>query len=466
MKWRMQRNGASRRWSLKRTLLAILLGLTLSLWAGSAAIVYLEARRESDNLFDQSLSETAYLLLSLVESEVRENALGSPASLPLKAPSNPYRYLLFQVRDAQQRVLYKSDGAPDALLSRHAPDGFSWTTFQGERLRVFVLWDDQHQIQMLVAEPTRHREDISHRFFYKIVLFGALLAAFATAAIWWSIRRVFLVMQRSAGQVAARTPNDLADVELQGAPSEMAPLLLAINSLFGRVRRTIEHEQRFTADAAHELRTPLAAIKTNLQVLKRARSDAERDEFIAGLSVSVDRATRLVDQLMTLEQLDPHGGASLPLAPGDLAALLREQAGSWQAACADKGLALTLDLHAAPCALQADSMRMLVRNLADNALRYTPAPGAIAMRCGQRAGAGFLEIADSGPGIPVAMQERVFERFFRLAGAQLPGSGLGLSIVQRIAERHGAQVKLGPGLQGAGLTVSVFFPHPGTLTTP
>lgn len=445
------------RWSLKRRLLAVLLGLTLSLWAGSAAIVYLEARRESDKLFDQSLAETAYLLLSLVEDEVRENALGSPASVPQKAPSNPYRYLLFQVRDAHQRVLYKSDGAPDALLAANAPSGLSWTTFKGERLRVFALWDQQHQIQMLVAEPTRHRDDISHRFLYKIVLFGAMLAAFATGAIWWIVGRVFLVLRRSAGQVAARTPNDLADVELRGVPSEMYPLLLAINSLFGRVRRTIEHDQRFTADAAHELRTPLAAIKTNLQVLKRARSDAERDEFIAGLSTSVDRATRLVDQLMTLEQLDPQRGFETALAPGDLAGLLQEQAAAWQALCAEKQLALTLDLQSAPCRLQADSMRMLIRNLADNAMRYTPGPGAIAITCGQRDGETFLEIADSGPGIPTAMEERVFERFFRLAGAQLPGSGLGLSIVQRIAERHGARVRLGPGLQGKGLTVTVHF---------
>jgi len=458
-----RRNG--RRWSLKRTLLAILLGLTLSLWGGSAAIVYLEARRESDNLFDQSLAETGYLLLSLVENEVRENALGSPPSLPLKAPSNPYRYLLFQVRDAQHRVLYKSDGAPDTLLSNNAPSGFSWTTFKGERLRVFALWDDQHQIQMLVAEPTRHRDDISHRFFYKIVLFGALLAALAIAAIWWSIRRVFLVLQRSADQVAARTPNDLADVALRGVPSEMYPLLLAINSLFGRVRRTIDYEQRFTADAAHELRTPLAAIKTNLQVIKRARSDAERDEFIAGLSTSVDRATRLVDQLMTLEQLDPQGGTGTALAAGDLARLLEEQGGDWQAECAKKGLGLTLDVSAAPCRLHADSMRMLIRNLVDNAVRYTPAPGVIVIRCGLRDGCSFLEVADSGPGIPRAMEERVFERFFRLAGAHLPGSGLGLSIVRRIAERHGAQVKLGTGLHGTGLCVTVLIPSSTALTS-
>jgi len=280
----------------------------------------------------------------------------------------------------------------------------------------------------------------------------------ATTAIWWSIHRVFLVLRRSADQVAARTSNDLADVDLHGVPAEMFPLLRAINGLFARVRRTIDHEHRFTADAAHELRTPLAAIKTNLQVLKCARSEAEREEFIAGLSTSVDRATRLVDQLMTLEQLDPQSGADTALVPGDLASLLSEQSHDWHMACASKGLTLTLEIGVAPCDLHVDSMRILMRNLADNAMRYTPGPGAVVIRCGRRDGATFLEFSDSGSGIPTAMEERVFERFFRLAGAQLPGSGLGLSIVQRIADRHGAQVKLGKGLNGAGLTVTVGFP--------
>nr|WP_315255137.1 ATP-binding protein [uncultured Duganella sp.] len=446
-----------KRWSLKNTLLASLLGLTLALWASSAAIVYVEAQQESDELFDQSLVETAHLLLSLVENEVREHGLSQPISLPMRGHVNPHRYLLFQVRDQHQRVLYKNDGAPDAALSPDAPDGFSWTTIHGQRWRLYTLWDDSHELALVVAEPTSHREDISSRFFYKIVIFGTLMALLATAAIWWSISRVLRVLQNSADEVAARTPNDLAEVSLGGAPSEVHPLLLAINRLFGRVRQTMEHEQRFTADAAHELRTPLAAIKTNLQVLKRARSVAERDEFIAGLSTSVDRATRLVDQLLTLEKLDPQSGTDTAPDAGDLADLLREQAEHWQHCCAQQGLALQLDIAAAPCALHADSMRMLIRNLVDNAVRYTPAPGRIAISCGRENGASYLRVADSGPGIPAEMQARVFERFFRLAGAALPGSGLGLSIVARIAERHRARIQLGAGLDGQGLAVTLFF---------
>ena len=445
-------------WSLRRTLLAVLLGLTLALWVGSAAIVYVEARRESQELFDQSLIETGHLLLSLVEKDVREHGLTGPIDLPLRGHPNPHHYLLFKVRDAQQRVLYRNDAASDITLSRSAPDGLSWTTIAGQRWRLYSLWDQPRSLQLLVAEPTSHRDDISRGFFYRIALFGLLLVALATVAIWWSIHRVFRVLQVSADEVSARTPNELADVNLHGAPGELHPLLLEINRLFGRVRQSRDNEQRFTADAAHELRTPLAAIKTNLQVLQRARSADEREEFIAGLGASVERATRLVNQLLALAQLDPQAPAVTALAPGDLAPLLARQEEAWQALAAPYGLALAVHAAAAPCALDADSLQILLRNLVENALRYTPAPGCVAVSCGVEQGRSCLRVADTGPGIAAEMHERVFERFVRLGGGQLPGSGLGLSIVRRIAERHGAQIVLGTGLQGRGLAVTVIFP--------
>lgn len=450
---------ALRHWSLRRTLLAVLLGLTMALWVGSAAIVYVEARRESQELFDQSLTETGHLLLSLVEKDVREHGLTGPIDLPLRGHPNPHHYLLFKVRDAQQRVLFRNDAASDIALSRSAPDGLSWTTIAGQRWRLFSLWDRQRSLQLLVAEPTSHRDDISRGFFYRIALFGLLLVALATIAIWWSIHRVFRVLQASADEVSARTPDELADVRLHGAPAELHPLLLEINRLFGRVRHSRDNEQRFTADAAHELRTPLAAIKTNLQVLQRARSADEREEFIAALGVSVERATRLVNQLLALARLDPQAQeTALALAPGDLAPLLALQGAPWQALAAPYGLALSVHMAPAPCALHADSLQMLLRNLVDNALRYTPAPGSVVVSCGVEAGRSYLCVADTGPGIAADMHARAFERFVRLGGAQMPGSGLGLSIVRRIAERHGADIVLGVGLQGRGLAVTVVFP--------
>lgn len=449
---------ASKSWSLRRTLLAVLLGLTVLLWGSSAAIVYVEAQQESAELFDQSLVETGHLLLSLVENDLRNSGKQATIDLPLRGYPNPHHYLRFKVRDAQQNVLYRNDGALNTSLSRSAPDGLSWTTIDGRQWRLFVLWDAPRQLQLLVAEPTSHRDDISSRFFYKIAVLGALLVALATLVIWWSINRVFRALRDSALEVATRTPNDLGDVSLQGVPSEVHPLLLAINRLFGRVRHTMEYEQRFTTDAAHELRTPLAAIKTNLQVLQRARNPEERDEFIAGLGISVERASRLVDQLLTLARLDPQAGPATVLRQIDLAGLLGEQAESWQEQCAQRGLALKVDLQPAPCLLEPDSLRMLVRNLVDNATRYTPAPGIIRIACGQQDGVSFLRVKDTGPGIAAELRERVFERFVRLAGAQVHGSGLGLSIVRRIADSHQASITLGEGENNQGLAVTLTFP--------
>jgi two-component system sensor histidine kinase QseC len=452
---------ALKTWSLRRTLLGVLLGLTLALWVGSAAIVYVEARRESQELFDQSLIETGHLLLSLVEKDAREHGLTGPIDLPLRGQPNPHHYLLFKVRDAQQRVLYRNDAASDIALSRSAPDGLSWTTIGGQRWRLFSLWDPQRSLQLLVAEPTSHRDDISRGFFYRIALFGLLLVALATIAIWWSIHRVFRVLQASADEVSARTPDELADVRLAGAPAELHPLLQEINRLFGRVRHSRDNEQRFTADAAHELRTPLAAIKTNLQVLQRARSADEREEFIAALGASVERATRLVNQLLALARLDPQAGVAADLRASDLAELLAVQDAQWQALAAQYQLSLSVSTAPAPCALDADSMRMLLRNLVENALRYTPAPGLVMVSCGVEAGRSYLRVADTGPGIAEELRERAFERFVRLVrlgGTQLPGSGLGLSIVRRIAERHGARIVLDTGLEGKGLAVTVIFP--------
>jgi hypothetical protein len=287
-------------------LLALLLGLTVVLWGFSALIVYLEAEQESQELFDQSLSETGHLLLSLADHELREHSVGTPLVMATQENRNHRQYLLCQIWGAGHSLLYKTAGAPDTPFARPTVSGFSWAVINGQRWRIYASWNDSRQLQIQVAEPASHRKEISARFAYKLIGFALLIVALAAVAIWWSVRLVFHVLRKSANEVALRTPNDLAEVSLAGAPGELEPLLLAINRLFGRVRQTMEHEQRFTADAAHELRTPLAAIKTNLQVIQRARNDAERDEFLIGLGVSVDRAARLVDQLMTLAKLDPH----------------------------------------------------------------------------------------------------------------------------------------------------------------
>lgn len=445
-------------WSLRHTLFAWLLGLTLALWGLSTFIVYLEADQESQELFDQSLAETSHLLLALADHEVQEHGSGMPFNMAIAGDPRHQQYLRYQIWDSAGRLLYKHGAPSDAAFAPAGSAGHVWVDLAGQRFRVYSSWNDSHRLQIQVAEPATHRKEISSRFAYKLSAFAVLMAGLAALAIWWSVNRAFRVLRQSTSEVASRTPNDLADVSLAGVPSEVSPLLLAINRLFGRVRRTMEHEQRFTADAAHELRTPLAAIKTNLQVIQRARNDAERQEFIGGLGVSVDRASRLVEQLLTLSRLDPQYQDAGGMAEHDLSAVLESKLALWRGQAGRRHLRLETVLEPARCRINREAILILAGNLIENALRYTPAGGAVSLACRATGDGIVLRVSDTGPGIPQAMRERVFERFFRLAGASQPGSGLGLSIVRRIADMHGATIELGSGPDGTGLAVTLTIP--------
>ena len=272
--------------------------------------------------------------------------------------------------------------------------------------------------------------------------------------IWLATRRALQPLDDVAGEIAEREPDRLRAVAPETAPKEIRPLIESINDLFGRVERALESERRFTADAAHELRTPLAALAAQAQVVMRARDTGERDHAIEQLIASCRRASRLVDQLLTLARLDPEK------VPANDAVALDRLA---EEVCADHGpqavaknISLELDALPTQVAGNADMLRILLRNLLDNAIRYTPPAGKVLVAVTP----GLLAVTDDGPGIPATERARVFDRFHRLAGQDTEGSGLGLSIVARIAAGHGAKVELGAGEAGRGLRVTVRFSAP------
>lgn len=444
-------------WSLRRSILAIVLAITLSIWGFSGVVVYIEADQESQELFDQSLAETAHLLLTLADHEAEERLASAANTLTEANVEKHSQYLLLQIWDKQRRLLYRNNAAPDQAISQQSSSGFGWTQIDGKSWRTYSIWNAPQRLQIQIAEPISHRKDISSRFAYKLLFFALVVLPLMIGALWWSINRLFRVLQHSADQVSLRTPNDLEKVDLAGAPLELHSLLSALNQLFERVSHAMEQEQRFTANASHELRTPLAAIKANLQVIQRARNEGERQEAADGLLISVDRATRLVEQLMTLSRLDPQAQRDPELSRDDLQEVILTQQVEWQRAAEKQQVQLRFDLHPAVCLINRGSLQILLRNLFDNAVRYTPTGGHITIACGMREQHAFLSVTDSGPGIPSDMREKVFERFFRLPGATASGSGLGLSIVNSIAASHHAQVSLNDGEHGVGLKVCVLF---------
>ena len=323
----------------------------------------------------------------------------------------------------------------------------------------FAYVETRHEIMELLEKRERHekleqrvRKELADHLLKTMLmplLFGLPVLG---GWIWFATWRGLKPLDEVAAELGKRAPERLDPVAPAAAPREVRPLLEALNALFARVNRAMQNERAFTADAAHELRTPLAAIATQAQVTSRARDAAERDHALAQLTASARRASHLVEQLLTLARLDP--AANLPMSDVRLDTMAAEMCADHGAAALEKNIALELDAPA-PVTLRANypMLRILLRNLLDNAVRYTPAGGEVSVSVT----AGMLTVSDSGPGIPPAQRADALRRLHRLAGQDIEGSGLGLSIVARIAELHHARLELADGIGQPGLAVRVTF---------
>jgi two-component system OmpR family sensor kinase len=276
--------------------------------------------------------------------------------------------------------------------------------------------------------------------------------------VWWVVSGSLEPVARVRSQVASRQADDLSPVSENGLPDEVRPLVQELNLLFGRVKTAFEAQQNFVADAAHELRTPLAALKLQVQSLERSDNPEARAVAVARLTAGIERSTRLVEQLLVLARQEA-GAASAELRPVALADLARRTVGDLVGLAQHKGVDLGL-LHADEVRVdgQGDALAILMRNLVDNAIKYTPAGGTVDVTVRAAGGGATLVVEDSGPGIPVEERERVFDRFYRIAGSEAAGSGLGLAIIRAIAERHGATLALGRSERLGGLSAVVAFP--------
>lgn len=437
--------------SLRRRLLGLLLGGVAAAWLVTMVFSYIDAHHEVDELFDAQLSQAAQTLLALASHNEGDDIedLG-------EATHKYQRRLRFQIWRGDGTLLMRSKNAPKLPLT--AETGFSETNHDDGHWRHYSQWNEDRSLQVQVSENHHIRDELIGHIAWRLLfpaLFGLPLIGFW---VWLATRQGFAPLDGIARQIASRDPQQLQPLHPAAAPEEIRTLLEALNGLFQRVEHTLESERRFTADAAHELRTPLAALQAQLQVAQRARDSEERDRSLTQLQSGLSRAAHLVDQMLHLARLDPESGLPDPQTV-DLARLTEE-------VCADLGpqiLArnIEFDLTAAPDSQvtgQAEWLRVLIRNLVDNAVRYTPEGGQVRVDLARENAALTLSVADSGPGIPVAERESVLRRFHRLNQGSQPGSGLGLAIVARIAELHGAMLKLDASTTPKGLRVTVQFP--------
>ena len=437
--------------SLRRRLLLPILGGVTALWLAMLVLSYLDAHHEIDELLDAQLAHIAQTLLALASHEVRE---GDEGIAELGDVVDKHQHTLrFQIWGSDGKLLLRTRNAPPTPMTTE--EGFSEDP--SGQWRIFSLWDKARVVQVQVGEDMEDRDELLVQIAWKLLLPALFGLPLLGGWVWLATRRGLAPLDALAAQINKRDPAHLEPLVPASAPTEIKPILQALNGLFGRVKQTLVNERRFTADAAHELRTPLAALAAQAQVAQRSGDDAERQHALEQVRVGVERASHLVSQLLTLARLDPQQplGDSQPV---QLKTLTEEVCAAHGATALDKQITLELDAVAAEVKGNATMLQILLRNLIDNAIRYTPCGGRVRVMLNATVTGAELRVSDSGPGIPAAERDAVFQRFHRgAAGQDQVGSGLGLSIVQRIAELHGARIVLSDAEEGCGLKVSVTF---------
>jgi two-component system OmpR family sensor kinase len=437
--------------SLRARLLAWLLAGVVFVGAAGGWVVYRNALSEADAFFDYHLRQTALIL--------RDQPVEYLLAPQFPAADAAYDFVV-QVWSLDGVRVYLS--RPHAVLPQITTLGFATVSTSEGRWRVFGVQALTKVIQ--VAQPMSVRQQRAAELALQTLKPFALLLPVLALLIWLAVGHALEPLQRLTALVKARRVDALDSLPDTRLPDEVQPLVSALNDLLGRLRAALERERAFMADAAHELRTPLTALHLQMGMLARASGDDERAAAMETLSAGVQRAIRLVEQMLALARQEPRAEAQrVAVRLDDLA---REVVAEL-VPLADAGR-IDLGVSAAqPASVHGDreALRTLLRNLVDNAVRYSPAGGRVDVSVEEAAGdarGARLTVSDDGPGIPAAERARVFDRFYRRAGTAPPGSGLGLSIVTTIAAGHGATIALTDGPSGKGLTVTVSFPpaHP------
>jgi len=428
----------------RRLLLWLLSGLALAL-AAAGARIYTQTLDEANALFDYHLQQMA-------------------ASLPDDAfePLPPSKSggadiddgLVVQIWDRNGLQLYFSH--PASKLPQRAELGYSTVETARGSWRVYSALEQNNIVQ--VAQPMSVRRNLAAGMALRALVPLLALLPLLGFLIWLTVGRGLRPLDQMAAALAQRTPDSIDSLPETGLPQEVRPLVHALNGLLARLARALESQKAFVADAAHELRTPLTALQLQIQLAERATSEAERKTAFEQLRRGQLRATHLVQQLLTLARQEP-GLAARPHVAIDLAEIARLVVSELAPLAAEKNIDLGMDEEqAATISGDFEALRVMLGNLVDNALRYTPAGGSVDVAVRTRDGTAVLEVSDTGPGIPEEDRERVFDRFYRREINQASGSGLGLAIVKNIADRHQAAVALENRAPGPGLRVCISFP--------
>ena len=431
--------------SLRARLLWLLFGAVLLGAITQAAIVHRTAVQQADAIIDYHMQQMA---LSLRTGTPLSNH-GAAGGRDFGAPGSDFVLQVWTADGVQVFQSIDHDAPPQP-----AAEGFSEVHAGGTTFRVFTVRTHSQTIQ--VAQDIATRGEMAGALAWRTVVPTLFMAPLLLLAVWWVVSRSLAPVARVRTQVAARQAQDLSPVSAADLPDEIRPLVLELNLLLARVKTAFDAQEHFVADAAHELRSPLAALKLQLQSLQRAADPEARDVAVTRLAAGIERATRLIEQLLLMARQEAGAMALTPVMLADVARVaLADALPVARARPIDLGMVHADDAWIAG---QGEALRVLAGNLIDNAVKYAPDGGRVDLEVLARADGVHLVVEDSGHGIPPEDIARVFDRFYRVAGSQTTGSGLGLAIVKAIAERHGATVSLDKSARLGGLKVDVCFP--------
>lgn len=435
--------------SIRRRLLLLLMGSITLVWILSAVGAYIDTHREIDRLLDAHLAHVTSIIAAQTGHELLELDTDE-----LLEPGDYAQQVSFQVWLAGEELILKSADAPGIRLTG-IDAGFADSDAAGRKWRVFTTWDAAHSVLIEVAEEHAVRERIAARVAFNALLPLGIALPLLGILIWWSVSRAMRPLDRLGEELGARQPLALEPLESGDIPSEALPLVRQINALFSRIRFSTETERRFTADAAHELRKPVAAVRAQAEVARTTPDPTVRDKALDNVLLACDRMGLLMEQLLTLARLEQAPSPQLKAAC-DLAVIVRNVTAELAPAALANGVEISFEAHGNTTVTgQAGLLDTLVRNLLSNAIQHGRAD--VRLRIDGQAGRVTLTVSDAGPGVSSTDIEQLGERFFR-GSATGPGSGLGLSIVRRIANLHQAELGFRTGDTGRGFIASATFP--------
>lgn len=447
--------------SLRLRLLLTLLPATILIWLVAGVVSYKKASHEAEELLEGQLAQSAKLLMAQVRHEKNDNGKKIRALVEgvVGGERHPYEQALeFQIWGRDGALWLRSGNAPAEPLS--SQPGYRDILHHGQPWRMLAIWAPGGEFQVQVAQSLADRERVALEVATQVGLPIVLALPLLALLIYLAVRRAVRPLDLLAEGLSARNPDNLEALPENGdAPSEVRPLILALNRLLARLSITLDNERRFTADAAHELRTPLAAIKIQSQVALASTEEEDRRHALRQVRAGTDRASRLVDQLLRLARLDPLAGIAqasdvrldevAAQLVGEVVPLARELG---------KSLSLVDSPDEVVVRGDADLLRVALRNLVENALRHTPDGCEITLGASLEKGQPLLWVRDTGPGVEEDELSRITERFFRGRDVTQEGSGLGLAIVRRVAELHGARLELANHPEG-GLIARLRWEH-------